>query len=218
MMQSKILIILPAYNESKSIKEVIIGLLAYGDPLVVNDGSSDETAAISTGAGAKVISHKKNSGYDAALETGLNYAIDHKYTYAITFDADGQHTPEDIKYFLDAFSHGAELVLGVRPKFQRFGEAVFSVVGRYIWGPKDLLCGMKAYKVCSIQHIKINTFQSIGTELSIRLLRGGAQFSEVPIKINSRLDNSRFGVGISPNLKILKSLWMVLTTIKYEVR
>ncbi len=218
MIQSKVLIILPAYNESRSIAKVIISLLAYGDLLVINDGSTDETAAISTRAGAKVITHKKNSGYDAALETGLKHSIDHKYTYAITFDADGQHTPGDIDHFLDAFSHGADLVLGVRPKFQRFGEAVFSLVGRYIWGPKDLLCGMKAYRVSSIQHMEINTFQSIGTELSIRLLRAGAQFSEVPININLRLDKSRFGIGISPNLKILKSLWVALTTIKYEVR
>ena len=77
----KISILIPCYNEEKTIEGVIHKSLKYGFPVVINDGSSDNTFILAKKAGAKVINHKFNKGYDEALNSGFEYLIKNNYKY-----------------------------------------------------------------------------------------------------------------------------------------
>ena len=91
------LVLIPAYNESINIIEIIKGLKKYfRNILVINDGSNDDTELLLNKNKVSIINHYVNLGQGAALETGLKIFIrESRFKYAITFDADGQHRPLD---------------------------------------------------------------------------------------------------------------------------
>src|SRR6185369_15959562 len=98
----RLLVILPALNEAATI-QAVLGRVPRDIPgvhsvemLVVDDGSSDETVALSRAAGASVISHGKNRGVGAAMQTGLDEAVRRQVDFAVNIDSDGQFAPEDI--------------------------------------------------------------------------------------------------------------------------
>ena len=83
-------IIVPAYNEEKTISKVVEKLIPYGKPIVIDDGSSDSTSIRALKAGALVVTHSKNLGYDEALNSGFRKAITMGYSVAYTLDENGQ--------------------------------------------------------------------------------------------------------------------------------
>ena len=103
MTETKVLALIPAYNESKKITEVVKKTLNYLPVLVVDDGSSDDTATLAEKAGASVVRQIPNQGKGAALRAGFRYSIDNGFQAVITLDADGQHNPDEIPIFLKAF-------------------------------------------------------------------------------------------------------------------
>lgn len=111
-----IVAIVPAYNEAHSIGSVIRGLFHHVDRvLVVNDGSTDDTANVARAAGATVLSHEVNRGQGAALETGHTWARMHCASHVLHFDADGQFDAEDVSKAISLMNeHGADVVLGSR--------------------------------------------------------------------------------------------------------
>ena len=82
-------IVIPALNEAETISQVISEVKRYGNPIVVDDGSTDKTAAISSLAGALVVKHKTNKGYEEALNSGFRKAAELGSTVIMTLDADG---------------------------------------------------------------------------------------------------------------------------------
>ncbi|HEY8515171.1 MAG TPA: glycosyltransferase family 2 protein [Candidatus Binatia bacterium] len=112
------LLIIPAFNEQRSIGAVIDRVRATGlelDVLVINDGSRDDTAEIARRHGATVVSHPFNLGYGAALQTGYKYAIRNGYRHLVQMDADGQHDPAYIPSLLEPVRAGeADVVIGSR--------------------------------------------------------------------------------------------------------
>ena len=163
---SKIAIIIPAFNEENSIATVVSQVSAYGTPIVVNDGSTDNTQLVANASGAIVVSHSVNRGYDIAISTGLQRAVRERFDFAITIDADGQHDPCLIKSFFIEFTRGADLVIGIRDRCQRISERIFAMTSKVIWGISDPLCGMKGYRLSRLRCL--DTFlhlPSIGTEL-----------------------------------------------------
>ena len=112
---SRILALIPAYNEAGRIGKVIEGARSFLPVLVVDDGSTDETAAIAAGCGAVVLSQVPNQGKGAALKAGFRWAISKEYQAVLTLDADGQHDPSEIPKVLEAFnSSRADLIIGER--------------------------------------------------------------------------------------------------------
>src|ERR1700730_13007112 len=111
-----ILAIIPAYCEGRFIGMVVRQVLQYVQAvLVVDDGSSDNTATEAEAAGAKVIRHTTNLGKGAALKTGLEYAISIDAAYYLFLDGDGQHDPSEIPAFIEAINcSNAHLVVGNR--------------------------------------------------------------------------------------------------------
>jgi glycosyltransferase involved in cell wall biosynthesis len=112
---SKFVALIPAYNEALRITDVITAASAYLPVLVIDDGSTDETAAKAEAGGATVLRQTPNQGKGAALRAGFGWAIDNGCDAVITLDADGQHNPTEISKFLDNYRRSqADLIIGAR--------------------------------------------------------------------------------------------------------
>lgn len=207
MDRSRIALVIPAYNEAGTIFDVVKAASVYGQPIVVNDCSSDATAEIAKRAGAIVVSHAKNMGYDGALNSGFAEAQHGGYECIITLDADGQHDPTLLTRFIEALEQGADLVLGVRNKRPRLAEHVFALYARARYGIHDPLCGMKAYKHSVYEGLgHFDSYKSIGTELALYGIRTGFAFHQIPFEVRDRIDRPRFGRALSANLRIFRAM------------
>ncbi len=199
-----LLILIPAFNEDKTIQEVIKKAKKYGDVLIVDDGSKDETAKKSKQFGAKIISHKKNLGYNKAIDTGYRYFLKKKYKKIITIDADGQLPPEYINILYKKLNKNKDIVCGVRNKVSRFGEKFFILFSNFFFRLKDPLCGLKGYTYEFVKrNYKKPKFDTINTELIIRGKRNSYYIDHIKINNNLRKDESRFGQGIKINFFII---------------
>jgi glycosyltransferase involved in cell wall biosynthesis len=209
--RSRLAIIIPALNEAGTIGAVISAISLYGCAIVVDDGSSDATSEVASAAGALVVRHSVNQGYDGALNSGFARAAASGCEFAITIDADGQHDPAVLIEYIRHIEEGCAVVLGVRDRMQRFGEAVFSYVGRSLWGISDPLCGLKGYRLQDYLRVgAFDTFGSIGTELAVRVVASGGKYREIPVVTRLRQDAPRFGRRFSGNAKIFRALLILL--------
>jgi glycosyltransferase involved in cell wall biosynthesis len=143
MKSSEILALIPAYNEATRLAPVVTGALSQLPVLVVDDGSTDNTAAVADSAGAAVLPQIPNQGKGAALRAGFQRAIDEGYGAVLTLDADGQHDPAEIPNFLQAYQvDRADLIIGsrdfdqmpwVRRLANSLGRRAFSwALGQYV--------------------------------------------------------------------------------------
>ncbi len=110
-------VVVPAYNESQRVAAVVAGLRPhFGSVIVVDDGSTDDTADLARAAGARVVRHPGNLGQGAALQTGFAFGLtDPAMRYVVTFDSDGQHRVEDaLSLVATARETGVDVVLGSR--------------------------------------------------------------------------------------------------------
>jgi glycosyltransferase involved in cell wall biosynthesis len=120
-MIKRVAVVIAAFNEGESIASVIAAVpkkINTNDSvnvIVIDDGSRDETATVAKKVGAIVLRHPINRGQGAALKTGFEYAKIHNYDVVVTFDADGQHRPEEIEPMVNMlFSEKVDVVLGSR--------------------------------------------------------------------------------------------------------
>lgn len=213
-------VIIPAYNEQEKIAEIIKQVNKYAKPIIVDDCSTDNTKTLAEQNGAIVIKHDENKGYDHSLLTGLKSAIEYNFKYAITMDADGQHDPNYINEFYSELKKNNELVIGIRNEKQRWAESVFSFFSKTLWGIEDPLCGMKAYNLNAVKKIKDHySFKFIGTELALTLIMNNIKYSQIHILISERTNGeSRYGIGIIPNIKIITSLlFNIFKLIRYKL-
>jgi len=212
----KIIFVIPAYNEEKTISDVISSLKSYGQILIVDDGSTDQTSFIAKKCGAIVKKHEKNYGYDSALNTGFKTASILGFDYAITLDADLQHDTVVIPEFINQLVHkNVGIVAGVRLKSQRISELIFKKISKFIWGLQDPLCGLKGYNMEIYRKYGFfDTFNSIGTELLIRSVNKKIKIKQLVIQTRKRVDKPRFGNVIFSNYKILRAL--IICLIKFR--
>ena len=200
-------IIIPAYNEEKTIFDVVNKVAEFGSVIVVDDASTDNTYELAKQAGAITVGHPKNLGYEEAVNTGMKKAFDLGYSAMITFDADAQHEARDIEKFINELRLGADIVIGIREKKPRLSEIIFSIYTRIMFNISDPLCGMKAYN--KSVYASLGYFDSeklAGTELALYGAKNFYKVKQVKITINDRLDDPRFGNSFSGELKILKAL------------
>jgi glycosyltransferase involved in cell wall biosynthesis len=199
--------VLPALNEAGTIVSVVQSIKHYADVVVVDDGSTDNTSYLARTAGAFIVNHSHNRGYDKALESGLLWAASQGYRYAVTLDADGQHSAASLPLFVCELDAGADLVIGVRDRKQRWAESLFSIVSKILWKIDDPLCGMKGYRLQIINAVgKIDTYTSVGSEYCIRAARSGCRIHQIPISTSTRIGASRFGGGLRANLRIVRAM------------
>lgn len=211
MDRHRIGIVIPALNEAKTVGAVVASAARHGVPVVVDDGSADETGKLAAAAGATVVRHAVNRGYDQALNSGFAEAAKLGCEYVITMDADGQHNPGILESFIQMLDAGADVVIGKRDRRQRLAEHIFAWVAFAKWGIRDPLCGMKAYRIETYNALgHFDARGSIGTELAIHAAKSGKRIAQLDIKTRDRTDAPRFGRKLSANLRILRALWLAL--------
>lgn len=111
----RVLVVIPAYNESENIVEVVESVISGGyDYLVVNDGSTDNTIEICEEQGFNVLDLKINLGIGGAVQAGHKFALSHGYDVDVQFDGDGQHEVSCIPDLVKAVIDGADLAIGSR--------------------------------------------------------------------------------------------------------
>jgi glycosyltransferase involved in cell wall biosynthesis len=127
---TSVLALIPAYNEATHVSQVVTGTRAHLPVLVVDDGSTDDTASRAEEAGADVLRQVPNRGKGVALRAGFAYALDQGYEAVLTLDADGQHDPAEIPLFLDVYAtRHTDLIIGARdfhhmPPIRRLSNTV----------------------------------------------------------------------------------------------
>lgn len=198
----RLVLILPALNEAEVLAEVLARLKAEIKKLplttelvVVNDGSTDKTAAIAGKAGATVLTHLINRGLGAALGTGLVYAKKQQADFAVTFDSDGQHDPADIaKVLWPLLGRRADVVIGSRslnreskmPFLRRVNNQAFNVLTWIFFGKTttDSLSGFRGFNRRAIQCIHLKTERmEVSNEFFAEIKRHRLRLEEVPIKV-----------------------------------
>ena len=202
-------VIIPAFNEEKTIGKVVKSVLEYvPNVLVADDGSYDNTSLIAQKAGAEVIQSSKNLGYDGILELGFQYALNNGATILISMDADGQHPPEVIKDMIRLVQiKDFDIVIGIRKNLPRVSERIFAFLTNIRFSINDITCGMKCYKASLYKKYKFKKdFNSIGTYLTLISLKKKYYVEKINIEIKSREDISRYGININSELKIIYSI------------
>lgn len=177
------LVAIPAYNEASTIGEIVRNVHDYVDTvLVIDDGSTDNTASVARAAGAEVVEHDRNRGYGAALKTAFVEARDRGVTQLVTLDGDGQHEVSDLNRLLDAQEESdAEVVIGSRftddvttdvPRYRRFGLLVVNLLTNLSLGVvrsesriSDTQSGFRAYDRTAIESLAEDP--SLGDQMSI---------------------------------------------------
>jgi glycosyltransferase involved in cell wall biosynthesis len=189
-------VLIPTYNNAKTLKRVLDGVLAYTTQvIVVNDGSTDATAEILANYPSITVLHlEKNSGKGKALRIGFDTARKQGFQYAITIDSDGQHFPDDIPTFIDALnqSDGNILLIGERqmdqagiPKKSSFGNKFSNFWFWFETGIKlaDTQSGYRLYPLDRIpKKLYTNKFE-LEIEVIVRSAWKDIVVKNVPIKI-----------------------------------
>lgn len=191
----KTTVIIPAFNESQSIGRVVNKIREmYPDfeVIVVDDGSTDDTASVAGSAGARVHRHPYNVGNGAAIKTGIRIASGE---ILIFMDGDGQHDPADIEKFLK-FLPEYDMVVGLRSKacqaswVRALGNTIYNWLASYVAKFKvlDLTSGFRAIKsevALKFLYLLPNSY-SYPTTLTLCILRSGRSLKYMPIKVQSR--------------------------------
>ncbi|WP_417317864.1 glycosyltransferase family 2 protein [Emcibacter sp.] len=206
--EKHIAIIIPALDEENTIAIVVKAVMSYGDVIVVDDGSMDQTAKTAREAGAQVVSHPLNQGYDMALFSGFSHAIEQGYQICLSIDADNQHCPDCIPELVRPLQEGQAIVsIGVRPKPARLSEALFRLYTRARWGIRDILCGMKAYDTEALKnYIHIFRHPTIGTGVTLAAARKGEAIYQLDMPVREREDTPRIGRVLRANWIIFKAM------------
>jgi glycosyltransferase involved in cell wall biosynthesis len=211
----RIIAVIPARNERKTIGSVVMGLRPYvSEVIVVDDCSSDGSGEQAREAGALVLRNEVSQGYDASIDAGFIEAARLGADILLTIDADGEHDAEDVPRVLAPIQEDrADITAGQRLHTTHFAEKVFALYSRLSYGVGDPLCGLKAYRRSvydSVGHF--DTVRSIGTELMLKGLRKGFRLALVPIVIHPREnDSSRFYARrIRANFKIFRAMLKVM--------
>jgi glycosyltransferase involved in cell wall biosynthesis len=197
-------IIIPAYNEGAVIGQIVAqvhdSLHSQGEAyevIVVDDGSTDETAVVAEEAGARVVKHPYNIGNGAAVKTGIRKA---RGEIVVMLDGDGQHDPRDIPRLIQELGP-YDMVVGARTSgsetsFHRdIANRIYNWLATYICGRKieDLTSGFRAIKADiarSFVYLLPNTF-SYPSTLTLAVVRSGYSLAYVPIKTTRRVGKSK---------------------------
>jgi glycosyltransferase involved in cell wall biosynthesis len=197
------LVIIPALNEEWALPSVLDELASWvklDDVVVVDDGSTDETAAVARRAGVAVAQLPFHVGIGGALRTGFRYALLQGFTRAVQFDADGQHDASQIPILLDALDDGADLVIGNRFAYAADTYSVGRVRGgamrvlrlvmRALSGQRfdDTSSGFRAFSAAMLEFFarRYPAEYLDSVESLLLACRGGFRVVEVPVTMRPR--------------------------------
>lgn len=223
------IVIIPALDEAESLPTVLSDLRTAQpdlDIVVVDDGSTDDTAALARSAGVAVVSLPFNLGIGGALRTGFRYAVDHGYEQAVQFDADGQHDPSAIPVLLEALDD-AHLVIGSRfltgAGDYRVGATrglamrLLQIMLRVLTDRRftDTSSGLRAFDRQMLRHFARHypTEYLESVEALLDALHSGYRVTEVPVTMHPRAG----GEASQANLKLVYHYLRVLMSMSTRV-
>lgn len=217
----RVAVCIPAYNEAKSIKDIINAAKPYADEIIVcDDGSQDNTYEVAKAAGATVIRHPANKGYGAAIKTLFHAAKERNADVMVTLDSDGQHDPSQIPRVIQPIvSDGYDIVIGSRflndadrkkvPSYRSFGIKTitkFTQLASYN-NITDAQSGFRAYSKNALNKIDITEEgMAVSTEILMRAGEKNLMIKEVPITVNYNVEDASTHNPLSHGLNVIGSI------------
>ncbi|WP_435065513.1 glycosyltransferase family 2 protein [Halobaculum sp. EA56] len=234
-LEPTVLVAIPAYNEAKTIADVVRGARRHADHvIVVDDASTDETAAEAHAAGATVIEHDENKGYGGALNTAFREAAERNADHLVILDGDGQHDPDDIPQAVNIQKeNSADIVIGSRfadgsntdlPIYRRFGIEVVNTLTNLTMGvirPKswvrDTQSGFRTYNRRAIESLSedqtIGNGMSASTDILHHAHHQDYNLEEFGTTIDYEVENASSQNPVSHGITLVMNL---LQTIEHE--
>jgi len=218
MDHNNIFIIIPTYNEATVIQETLQPLIENGYQLIiVDDGSTDETASKICSLPVTIIQHSINLGQGAALQTGMTYALSQNAEIIVHFDADGQHNHKDIERLIQPILEGrAEIVLGSRfldkehtreiPPLKRILLRLATLFTMMVSGIRltDTHNGFRAFSRNAAQQIDIReNNMAHASEIIHKIARAKLSYTEVPVHILYTQYSQRKGQSVFNSINIV---------------
>lgn len=229
-------ILIPTYNNQKTLRRVIDGVLAYSseDIIVINDGSTDDTALIleSYRGNIHILTNEKNSGKGFSLRRGFKEATVLGYKNAISIDSDGQHLPSDIPLFIEtALRNPGALLMGSRnmdqegvPGKSSFGNKFSNFWFKFETGLTlpDTQTGFRLYPLDAIREIRLFT-SKFETEIEVIVKLAWRDVKIIPINIQVIYDSNERVTHFRPfrdftRISILNTYFVILTLLFYLPR
>lgn len=216
----KSLIIIPAYNEEKNIKNTVSKIVELNNPnidyIVINDGSTDKTLQILINNNYNFIDLPTNLGIGGAVQTGYKYALYHDYDIAIQFDGDGQHNSEYIDNLIEEIERGNDLVIGSRfinksngfksTKLRRFGSIILSTLIKLCTKEK-ITDSTSGFRACNKKIIALfsedypNDYPEPDT--IVKIIKNKLTVKEIPVVMNERKEGKS-------SINVIKSIYYMI--------
>lgn len=225
----KLLVVIPAWNEQDSIAKTIEAVRASKvvcDFVVVDDGSTDNTAQIAAQSGVKVLQLPFNLGVGGAMRTGFLYAQRHGYEAVVQVDADGQHPPDQIHRLTDALAE-ADIVIGSR--FKDSGS--YEVKGPRAWAMRilaaalsrisgttltDVTSGFRAANDKAInQYVAFYPVEYLGdtVESLVAAVRSGLKVTEVAVEMQPRRGGEPSHNAMKSTVQLIRSIFALCVAL-----
>ena len=229
---TKVLIIIPAYNEAENIERVvdnIINNFPQYDYVVVNDGSSDDTRKICKRRKYNLLDLPINVGLAGAIQSGMKYANYYGYDYAIQIDGDGQHLPEYIEDMLTTMKvTGCDIVIGSRFKTEKkpvtarmIGSQLITYAiyvttkGKYIG---DVTSGMRLFNKAMIKRFGYQINYGPEPDTLAYLINCGIKIEEVQVKMEERIAGTSY-LNVGNSIRYMtQMLFAILVFQWFRVR
>lgn len=217
----KISVLIPSYNEAKTIGLIVRDFKDKNLSIcVIDDGSSDETASIAEKEGAIVIRHEKNRGKGASLREGFKYILKEGFFGVLVMDGDGQHKTTDADNFFRRMEEtGADIIIGNRmsdtssmPLTRHVTNRVMSYVISKMCGHEipDTQCGFRLIKTDVLKNINLESSNyEIESELLLKAAKKGFKIESVPIKTVYEDERSR----INPVVDTIRFMVLLIKTL-----
>lgn len=224
-MQSKLLILIPAYNEAENIERVVDNLIEnypQYDYVIINDGSRDDTLAICRRKGYHCIDMPINVGLTDGVQTGMMYAYANGYDYALQFDGDGQHDPAYIGKMVEAMEEcdiciASRFVDEKKPGGLRMlGSNIIEATLRLTTKKriKDPTSGMRMFNRATMKAMADHSDYGPEPDTLAHLIRSGAVVKEVQVEMHDRIAGESY-LSFSRSIKYMLHMCFSIMVIQW---
>jgi hypothetical protein len=227
--KQKTCIVIPAVNEETTIGDIIKKTREYIDAIiVVNNGSTDNTARIARDCGATVIDYSAKRGYGAAQYAGQQFALQQGYDYILQLDADGQHDPNYIPQLLETMQNSDyDIVLGSRfltasykdfSFMRKAGISFFSKIVSFLAHSKitDVTSGFKIYRASSLRKLSKPSDINPAVEQMAEIAKKGMKIKEIPIEMSVRNTGESHLSLLKFAFYPIRASWLILKVILFK--